>query len=424
MIQRQIGEYIRSKKQFRVLFLNDLGFQYGAGIAELRQVQSFLQMGCEVAGLCWQQSIETEIPFIPYNARGTWLGMRQLLNLHKNQGCTEKTIISGIMKEVNKIHPDVVIIGNLHGAQWPLRLPWVLKNHGIATIVYMHDIFWVSGRCAYPAKCEKYLIGCDASCPTADEYPELEPSKIADAWKLRRALFCGAEGIPLVGNSNWTVQIACASLQGVKRIAAVHLGLDLNNFRPFDRSYMRRLLNLPPDRFIILLGAVNVNEKRKGVDFFKKLINHFQSSSSIVVFGENSLVIFGENSLNMNMRNIYTTGFLRDYRKMALLYSAADVFVGTALEEAFGQSLCEASACAVPVVAFDVGGTPEIIENNETGILVPPGDVEKMISAIEILRTNEQNRNELGSAGRRRVEKRFSLEAQTKRWRQYFLKFE
>lgn len=416
MIKGHFRKKLRAPENLRVLFLNDLGFQYGAGIAQLRQIQSFLMMGCEVAGLCWQQSIETEIPFFPHNASGTWLGMRQLPKLHRDQGATETAIIDGIMREVNKIDPDVVIVGNLHGARWPLQLPAALRDRKIQTIVYMHDIFWVSGRCAYPAKCEKYLTGCDASCPTADEYPELEPSKIADAWKLRRALFCGASGIPLVGNSNWTVRTARTALRGAKKIAAVHLGLDTYIYRPFDRSLMRRLLHLPQDRFIILLGAVNVSEKRKGVDFFKKLIHHFRSSSSVV--------IFGENSLNMNMKNIYTTGFLRDYRKMALLYSAADVFIGTALEEAFGQALCEASACAVPIVSFDVGGTPEIIENKKTGILVPPGDIEKMISEIEKLRINEQHRKELGAAGRRRVEKRFSLEVQTERWRQYLLNLE
>ena len=65
MNANQIKHMIQHGKRLRVLFLNDLGFQYGAGIALLRQIQSFLLMGHEVMGLCWVQGEEGSIPFIP-----------------------------------------------------------------------------------------------------------------------------------------------------------------------------------------------------------------------------------------------------------------------------------------------------------------------------------------------------------------------
>jgi hypothetical protein len=47
----------------------------------------------------------------------------------------------------------------------------------------MHDLWLLTGRCAYTAGCEKYLTGCDDTCPTPAEYPALDPAKIAEAWK-------------------------------------------------------------------------------------------------------------------------------------------------------------------------------------------------------------------------------------------------
>jgi glycosyltransferase involved in cell wall biosynthesis len=408
-VEWKIGEYIRARKRLRVLFLNDVGFQYGAGIAQVRQIQSFLLMGCEVAALCWSHGIEVKIPFIPPGATGTWLGIRQKPHLKRNRGYSDEMIIEGLLYEIADISPDLIIVGNLHGARWPLELLLVLRERGIPMVVYMHDLFWLSGRCAYPGECTKFNSGCDDACPTPDDYPATEPSTIEAAWKLRRSLFCGHDGIPLATNSNWVARLARETFSHVAEAGTVYYGLDTHLYRPVDKKLARRILHIPNDEFIILAGAVNVSEKRKGWIYLQELIQYFHSSASFIVFGENSLT----------MEGVYSSGFLRDYRKMALLYSAADVFIGTALEEAFGQTLCEASACGLPVVAFNIGGIPEIISDTETGILVPAGDGEKMISAIEILQKNPVHRSTLGRAGRRRIEEQFSLEKQKERWIQY-----
>ena len=92
------------------------------------------------------------------------------------------------------------------------------------------------------------------------------------------------------------------------------------------------------------------------------------------------------------------------------IYRSADVLVNPSLSEAFGMSSIEASACAVPVVACNVGGIPEAVRDGETGLLVERGDVEGLTAAILRLLGDDDLRRTLGRRGVEWVSERFSWE--------------
>jgi L-malate glycosyltransferase len=71
----------------------------------------------------------------------------------------------------------------------------------------------------------------------------------------------------------------------------------------------------------------------------------------------------------------------------------------------------EAMAASLPVVASAVGGVPELVENAETGVLVPPGDPVALAATLGVLAADRDLRTRLGAAGRRRIERDFSLAA-------------
>jgi glycosyltransferase involved in cell wall biosynthesis len=314
-----------------------------------------------------------------------------------------------VVKEAAAYSPDVIIVGNLHSSGWPLELLPQLQDLGAIVIGYMHDCYLVTGRCAYPGSCSLYEVGCDESCPTADEYPVLAPKKIPAAWHLRRKIFCGDTGVPLAANSAWTLGMARKSLRDMRFGQVVSYGLDERLFKPIDRSLARRLLDIPQESFVILGGAVNVNDRRKGGYIFNEIIEALSGRAQFLVFGEESGGVQG----------VYGTGLLRDYRKMPLLYSAADLFVGTSLEEAFGQTFCEASACAIPIVAFGVGGIPDIAKNNLNARLVDEISASSVLEEIESFMADPEKREAFGQAGRSLVEKEFTLVRQAERWQQY-----
>jgi glycosyltransferase involved in cell wall biosynthesis len=101
-------------------------------------------------------------------------------------------------------------------------------------------------------------------------------------------------------------------------------------------------------------------------------------------------------------------GFRRDIPE---LLAAADICVLPALAEACGRVLLEAMAMAKPVVGTASGGTPEIVKDGVTGILVPPGDPGAMAAALENLLQDPTRAGSMGAAGRERTVAHFSIEA-------------
>jgi glycosyltransferase involved in cell wall biosynthesis len=97
------------------------------------------------------------------------------------------------------------------------------------------------------------------------------------------------------------------------------------------------------------------------------------------------------------------------------LLAAADIFVLPSWVEGLPLTVLEAMAAGRPVVASRVGGTPEVVADGETGILVPPGDVGALAHAVDYLLADPERARRLGESGRRRVEEHFSLAAMSER---------
>ena len=95
-----------------------------------------------------------------------------------------------------------------------------------------------------------------------------------------------------------------------------------------------------------------------------------------------------------------------EYLRRLSIYAAPSVH-----EESFGVAVLEASACGVPVVVSRVGGMPEVVEHQQTGFLVPPGDEVALADALERLVTSQELRRSMGAAGRRFVLERYSWDA-------------
>lgn len=102
---------------------------------------------------------------------------------------------------------------------------------------------------------------------------------------------------------------------------------------------------------------------------------------------------------------------MTDYKEGVADYiNLFDFFVLPSRSESFGRVLVEALYLSKPVVATNVGGIPEIIENNRNGILVPVADVEKMTEAISFLLENDKIARDLGMNGTKMVTEKFSIE--------------
>ena len=396
----------------RILFLNDVGFQYGAGVAQARQVETILALGIEVGVFAWATgAIDLEDVATRPIDPDLWRGIREINDLEGGKKLSDATVIAGILMEVARFNPGVVIVGNLHAARWPFSLLPALREIGCRVLAFLHDAYLYTGRCAYPGSCQLYLTGCNATCPTADHYPILAPALIAGAWQIRRDIFGGTHGIEVVANSHWSRRMMQTALPACSHVETIHLGADEFVYQPGDKPAARRQLGLPTDKPVVLCAAVNFQEPRKGCQQLREIIAALQDTVTFAAFGHNAHEIPG----------LIGLGFHLTAAKLAEIYQAADLYLGTATEEAFGQTIMEAQLCGLPVVAFQVGGVDEIVRNEITGKLVRNGDVPEAIAAIRATLTDLRYKAVAGPWARQYAVARFSQWAHETRWHHFLI---
>jgi glycosyltransferase involved in cell wall biosynthesis len=191
----------------------------------------------------------------------------------------------------------------------------------------------------------------------------------------------------------------------------VPLAVDHELFAPIPKAVARRLLGLPAEGTFIVMGAVDILNKWKGGDLFRAIHEKLQNRNDV------SVLLFGQSSALLKSTRSF--GLVEDERLMPFILNSADILVGTATEEAFGQTLLEAAACGTPVVAFNRGGVGDIVVNEETGLLVENLSVIELYTAINRLLADPALRERLGSNARKRVEAHFTLTKQADAWISY-----
>jgi glycosyltransferase involved in cell wall biosynthesis len=372
------------KNRLRVAFFNDLGFQYGAGIAHRRLAETLASAGHTVKVF----SAATTTPFL------------------EKPRHTSRAIVD----RIGAFKPDLVVLGNLHGADIePAVLERITAN--FETIFVLHDLWLFTGRCTYTGGCEKYLTGCGPACTCPAGYPVMPPEAVRPAWDAKRRILSHSPRLTVMGNSRWMLdraREAFATLPERHRPATdwVKFGFDLETLRPRDKRDCREALGLPQDRFIVMSSAASLSDERKGLSHLAEAMRLLRLPDAMVA----SVGWFkpGQEPPIPGMRAL---GYMKDPVRLAMLYSAADIFVGASLEEAFGQVYIEAAACGTPAVGYPVGGVPEAIADGVTGRLAAEVSPEALADVIDELYRNGARRLEMGRSGRIHVENEWSRAA-------------
>lgn len=391
----------------RILFLNDVGFQYGAGIAQARQVECMLSLGIEVGVLAWSPgAIDLgDVATRPIDD-ALWLGIREVNHLEGGKTLSDDALVAGLVMEAALFNPAIILVGNLHAARWPFRLLPALSQIGCRVIAFLHDAYLYTGRCAYPGSCQLYLTGCNETCPTATHYPALAPSLIAGAWQIRREIFSGPRGLEVIANSRWSKSMFRTALPNCRWVETIELGADEFVFKPGDKHEARKQLGIPDDRPLVLCAAVNFQEDRKGGQQLRAIVAALKDTYTFAAFGHNAHEIPGLIGLGYHLRA----------EKLATIYQAADIFLSSATQEAFGQTVMEAQLCGIPVVAFHAGGVEEIVRNEITGKLVRNGDAVAAIVALRTALSDARFMKVAGPWSRLYAVSRFSMWAHEERW--------
>jgi glycosyltransferase involved in cell wall biosynthesis len=216
--------------------------------------------------------------------------------------------------------------------------------------------------------------------------------------------------IHIVCPSNWLADCARrSSLMASWPINVIPNPIDLNVWAPCDQVQARVLLNLPPDRPLVLFGAMGgTNDPRKGADLLLEALQSLRTQITDTSLENMELLVFGQERPAQTQEvgfPIHYKGRLHDDISLRLLYAAADVFVIPSRQDNLPNTGLEAHACGTPVVAFRTGGLVDIVDDGITGRLALPFDPGSMAEAIRWVLEKCQHRKKLGTAARERAQK-------------------
>ncbi len=255
-------------------------------------------------------------------------------------------------------------LGKLLGLQKPIV--WTL-----------HDMWPFTGGCHHSRDCEHFQDTC-GNCfllkrPT--------PKDLSYRRHRRKADVLAHQKLEVVACSHWLAGKAQKSTlfgknEGIN-IQRIPNPLDPAIFYPREASETKT-------PFTLLFGSAKITDKRKGFEYFVKALQilkekypETQSNLEVLIFGTGGEAI--RPLLPYPARDL---GLLKTHEDVRHMFHQGEVFVMPSLEENLPNMIMESMACEVPVVAYQVGGIPEMIQHRENGYLASYKSAEDLAEGI------------------------------------------
>jgi glycosyltransferase involved in cell wall biosynthesis len=283
------------------------------------------------------------------------------------------------LRAVESTGPDVVNLHWVEHGMVSVRDLARLKHRGIPIVWTLHDLSPLTGGFGYRESAGMAPVPFGPCVLPGRRQAASMGMLDARTDALRDA------NLVVVAPSAWMADEARRSpVFRRHRVEHVPYGINTALFRPMERQAARARWNLPLDRPVILFGADTFADHRKGVA-------HLQEALTSVVPAlrplEPLLVGFGNsNPLNPDEFALPVVGLGRisGPEELAMLYSAADVFVCPSREDNLPNTIIESLACGTPVVGFRIGGIPDVVREGDTGYLADPYDSSMLGESIRL----------------------------------------
>ena len=224
-----------------------------------------------------------------------------------------------------------------------------------------------------------------------------------DRWCWHRKRRAWRRPIQLIAPSRWMADcVRRSALMHDWSVQVIPNALPVTTYRPWPRLLARQLFGLPPEAPVALFGAVGGSQDpRKGWDLLAtalpQLVGRFPSLEAVVC-GQAEPADPPRLGLP-----VHYMGRLHDDQSLAMLYSAADVVVVPSRLDNLPQMATEAQSCGAPVVAFDCGGLPDVVQHQQTGYLARPYDTADMAQGMAWVLESAERHAQLGQAARQRA---------------------
>jgi len=245
----------------------------------------------------------------------------------------------------------------------------------------LHDMWTFTGGCHYGGDCIAYQTEC-SNCPFLKHPHNKDISN--KLWHKKQQLYAN-KNITFVTCSNWLADIArSSSLLKHFRIESIPNPIDVSTYKPLDKQSLRNSMNLDNNKKYLLFGSMNIEDKRKGFNYLSQALEilnikhpELKESIELIVFGKSNQSVF--NTLPYKTNDL---GMLKEENKIVEAYNVADLFILPSLEDNLPNTIMESLSCGTPVVAFNTGGIPEMIEHKSNGYLADYKNAEDLANGI------------------------------------------
>lgn len=290
-----------------------------------------------------------------------------------NYGFESKCITEKLIKELEKIKPDIIHIHNIHSHNCNLKMLFsYIRKNGIKVYWTFHDCWAFTAYCPHfdMIGCDKWRTGC-RSCPQRKRY----------SWFFDRSAYLYNKkmaaikdvNLTIITPSEWLASLVKKSFFKDFPVKVINNGIDLNIFKPTESGFREKYAL--ENKYIVLGVAFGWGE-RKGLDVFCELAKRLDGEKyKIVLVGTNDNI---DKLLPENIISIHQTA---NQTELAEIYTAADILVNPTREENYPTVNMESVACGTPVVTFNTGGSPEILDET-CGAVVGKNDIDGMYSEI------------------------------------------
>jgi sugar transferase (PEP-CTERM/EpsH1 system associated) len=253
----------------------------------------------------------------------------------------------------------------------------------------------------------------------------VEADQSAEPWRrrwLRRAAYASADRVFSVSQE---LQENLARRNGFarRRIGVIHNGVDVRRFRPDAEAgkKLRAELRIAADEFVIgCVGRMSPVKDYRTMLRATEIFSRNCQSWRLLLVGDGperaelERVVAGSDKLRSRVQFLGTTD------RVVELLNVLDVYVLSSIIEGISNSLLEAMATGVPVIATHTGGTPEVVVDRQSGLLAPVGAPEELAERLISLYRQPQERQRLGRAGQRRASEEFSLDSMVRRYEEMY----
>lgn len=301
-------------------------------------------------------------------------------------------------------HADVI---NIHYCEGFLSIHGLLEMipREKPVVITLHEMSFFTGGCNYAWDCRGFENECGL-CPLMKSPQENDLSH--SVWKSKHAALNKRkkENTYFVADSTWIESEGRKSkLLRDFNIRTIHYGINQDIFSPHDKLAVRKLLGINEAIPVILFASENISDPRKGFKLLFEAIKALpgQYPVQFISFGR----VLDMSCMSHGVKHF---GFVEDDRLMALLYSAADLFVIPSLQEAFGLTCLEAMACGTPVLGFDRGGIPDMVMHGFTGFSADKVSVDGLKQGLDDFLHNPLKYKEMGINSRQMTLDKFSRE--------------